>query len=160
MGEHVILQPMLAHHLLAAHLADVQRALEMRHLRMDLQRVQVGKALATILAGVAESRLLVHRLDMLTQCAAAAQDLAAVRTGVGAQRRVVRALVAAQRLPILKGLATDGARRAFTRVSCTNLMWRLSAWALDNTASGQREQGNRRPLWTVSVWLTSSVFDL
>ena len=94
MGEHVILQPMLAHHLLAAHLADVQRALEMRHLRMDLQRVQVGKALATILAGVAESRLLVHRLDMLTQCAAAAQDLAAVRTGVGAQRRVVRAPLA------------------------------------------------------------------
>ena len=113
MGEHVILQPMLAHHLLAAHLADVQRALEMRHLRMDLQRVQVGKALATILAGVAESRLLVHRLDMLTQCAAAAQDLAAVRTGVGAQRRVVRALVAAQRLLILKGLATDGAAQSF-----------------------------------------------
>jgi len=83
----------------------VERSLEVRHLRVYLQQVQIGKGLAAVLTGVTETRLLMHRFDMLPQSAPAAQPLATLRTR-GLPRSIMRALVTPERLAILEGFAT------------------------------------------------------
>jgi hypothetical protein len=56
-------------------------ALEMSHLRMDLQRVQIRKALAAIFAGMAEVALM-HALYVRVKRALIGQQFAALRTSL------------------------------------------------------------------------------
>ena len=64
------------------YLTDVQRALHMRPLRVDLQCVEVGKALATILAGVAEAVPFVHPFHVGGKGATASEKFATLRAGL------------------------------------------------------------------------------
>ena len=74
---HVIAQPVPAHKLHPAHRAHQGGAFVVRHLGVDLERVQVGVALAAVLARVPKVAL-VHPLDVDAQHVVARQDFAAL----------------------------------------------------------------------------------